>query len=381
LIVLNTVSIRPIDYTLIFLINALPRFVRVFQIFSIISRCVLFDANEWVESSLDRVKTSTGYERTAECPFCGRYGGFYVNVDPAGTGPFVCFKCDERSKSMAKLIAHVEDITLAQARAMMMRATIEFRRKESTVSLLERIKAIRTPDDLSEIDLLDESADTPLPKEFIPIWDGKKWRVPKYLTKRGFKRSTLRRWGIGYCQTGWFAHRVIIPLVCPNGNSFTARDLTGDQIPKYLNPKHADHNRLLFGWEHAPIESDFSLVEGPLDAMKWDQHGLPSMAVGGKVLHAAQLSMLFKRPRSAAATVALDPEAYLEALGLASQLLVHFERVYVARLPIEVDPGASTKVQAHDTYDKSGKHVGNRAARVKAAVERSREKLLIRLKD
>ncbi|MGW8179174.1 MAG: hypothetical protein ACWGQW_10475 [bacterium] len=225
------------------------------------------------------------------------------------------------------------------------------------------------------MDLLGEVSDTDLPREFIPVWDGKRWRVPKYMTQRGFKRSILRKWGVGFCQTGYFAHRVIIPLSCPNGTSFTARDLTGEQEPRYLNPKGADHNQMLFGWDHVPHDSDFELVEGPLDSMKLDQHGLPAMAVGGKVLHAAQLAMLFQRPRNVAVTVMLDPEAHVEAFGMAAQLIVHFDMVYVALLPESVDPGASTRAQAHHAHDHSDKYTGERVNRLSAVMKRARAKL------
>ena len=335
----------------------------------------MFDLAEWVETRLERARTSTGHEWTAECPFCGRYGGFYVNTDPTGRGPWVCFKCDERSTTAIKLVARVEDLTPMEARALVLKSSVEFRRRETTESLAERIRAIRTPDDISSIDLLGTVESRALPEGYIPVWDGKRWRVPVYLTKRGFKRSILRAWSVGYCDTGYFRHRVIIPLSCPGGESFTARDLTGAQEPRYLNPKGADHNRMLFGWNRVPRDSDFVLVEGPLDAMKLDQHGLPSMAVGGKVLHAAQLAMLFTRPRSAAVTVMLDPEAHVEAHSVAAQLIVYYERVYVAQLPEGVDPGASSREQAHKTYGEAVRYTGERLGRVLAAVRKSRSKL------
>lgn len=341
-----------------------------------------FDILEWVDANIERARPSAGDEWTGECPFCGRYGGFYINTDLEKLGPWVCFKCDERSNSAVRLIAHVEDITPHEAKTLLLRSKIEFRRKETTTSLLERIKAIRGVEDLDAIDLLlEDKVEGELPSEFIPVWDGKRWRVPTYMTKRGYKRSVLKAWGVGFCNGGRYARRVVIPLVCPNGHSFTARDLTDEQMPKYLNPKGVDHRRLLFGWDRVPLSADFALVEGPLDAMKNDQHRLWSMAIGGKVLHAEQLNMLFKRPSDAAVTVMLDPEAMKEAFNVAAQLMVHFERVYVAELPEDVDPGDSTKAIAHKANGDASKYAGEREKRVRAAIKNAWTNLQKRFGD
>lgn len=341
-----------------------------------------FDVAEWVDANLTRARPSAGDEWTAECPFCEVFGGFYVNCAEDGKGPWVCFKCGERSRTIVRLVAHVEDLNPAEARAMVMRDAMEFRRKESPVTLLERIRGLRESDDLSDLDLLsdDDGSDTELPREFIPVWDGKRWRVPTYMTKRKFKRATLRAWGVGFCQSGYFHHRVIIPLDCPNGRSFTARALEADVEPRYLNPPGADHAKLLFGWKHSPIHSDFCLAEGPLDAMKLWQHGLPAMAFGGKVLSSHQLGMLFTRPSGASVCVMLDPEAQVEALDVASQLVTHFEYVYVAKLPDGVDPGASTKAIAMRAHAKATRYTGARGARTLLAVENARRKLAERYK-
>ncbi len=335
-----------------------------------------FDYAEWVDAMLEHSRPSAGDEWTAECPFCHVFGSFYVNCSEEKRGPWVCFKCDERSNSIIRLIAHVEDITPAEVRAMMMKANAEFRRRETTETLSERIRAIREPEELGELDFFHEDEVIGSgPPELIPIWDGKAWNVPTYLTRRGYKRETLRLWDVGYCERGYYAHRVIIPIDCPNGRSFTARDLTGEQQPRYLNPKGMDHRRLLYGWKQTSIHSDFILAEGPFDAMKLDQHGFPAMAVGGKVLSGEQLGMLFARPDSASVTVMFDPGATMEAYNVAAQLVTHFKYVYVATLSGEIDPGASTRNQARRAHGKAIRFTGERAPRVLEAVKKSKEKL------
>lgn len=336
----------------------------------------MFDKLEWVDANLEGAKPSAGDEWTAECPFCGRFGGFYVNVNEEGKGPWVCFKCDMASKDISGLVAQVEDISWAEARAFVMKEAIEFRRRETTVSLLDRIKSIRAVADYDGTDLFAAEKEAEgLPKEFIPVWDGKRWRVPLYMTERGFKRSVLRDQGVGFCNGGRYAHRVVIPIDCPNGTSFTARDVTGEGIPKYLNPADVDHSRLLFGWKSAPMGSDFTLVEGPLDTLKNIQNGLPSLGIGGKFLSDYQLALLFTRPSDVSVTVMLDPEAMADAYVIAPQLLLHFDDVYVARLPDGTDPGEAKRALARRVHAKSEAFKGDRMPRLKEIVANSRKKL------
>lgn len=327
-----------------------------------------FDLLEWVDANLDRASPSAGDEWTAECPFCGRFGSFYVNTADDGRGPYICFKCDEKSNSAVRLIAHVEGITPAEAKKMMFTGAIQLRRREATPEdLLARIKAIGERDDGEDFEAFEDSGPG-MPETFQPVWDGAKWRVPKYFRDRGFKRKTLKDWKVGYCTGGFFRNRAIIPIECPNGSSFTARDLTGNQFPKYLNPKGVDHGRLLYGWNQAPLGSDFVLAEGPFDAMKLYQHGIPAMSVGGKFLRSAQVGMLFARPSSASVTIMFDPEALAEAHDAAAVLVTHFFRVRIAKLPDGIDPGDSTKRQARQALYHASLYNGNRSERTAITV-------------
>jgi DNA primase len=145
-----------------------------------------------------------------------------------------------------------------------------------------------------------------------------------------------------------------------------------DVEPRYKNPTGADHRRLLIGWNVARLRGDLCIVEGPLDAVRFDQHGISTLAVGGKVLHSEQMAMLFKLKPSQAVTVCLDPEELMAPLDVANQLAVHFERIYVARLPMGVDPGDSSKKQALEAMASAEPFTGGRAERVRARLEGAR---------
>lgn len=328
---------------------------------------MIFDIETYVQDNLDHVKTSASGELNATCPFCGKDQHFYINAE---TGKFICFKCDERGRNPIGLIAHIEGITYGEAMRIMMKQAVAFkRRKETPESLLERVMALRGAD--AEAD----EVDFDLPSEFRPVFKNGKWRFPAYLKDRRIARATAHQWGIGWCSDGRYAGRIIIPIECPNGRSFTARDTTGEQEPRYLNPTGADHGRLLLGWEHAPVNGDIALVEGPLDAIKMWQHGIPSLAVMGHFLHSEQLGLLFKKPQEATITVMLDPEETTTPYDMASQLTCRFDNVYIARLSDGVDPGDSTKKQALTAYENAAKYDGNRVGALNAVVAASRKKL------
>lgn len=328
------------------------------------SEAEAFDVRTYVEANLSRAQDSSGSEITAVCPFCDKWGGFYVNAD---NGNYVCFKCGAKNKSIVWLVAQVEGISTSDAVAYIFKRTIKLRRKSDIFTLADRIRGIRPSEREGAGDT--DRIDVPLPKQFKPCWDGKSWRLPGYLSERRIKSKTAADWGLGFCRTGDYAGRLIIPIDCPNGTSFTARDMTGDQIPKYMNPTGADHGKLLIGWHVADLSGDLAIVEGPLDAVRFYQHGIPALAVGGKVLHADQMAMLSKLSPTQSVTVCLDPEELVAPYAVAKQLIVHFENVHIAKLPDGMDPGDSTRSAAERAMEDAPRYRGDRVTGLKSKLE------------
>jgi DNA primase len=329
-----------------------------------------FDIIEWCEDNINNVKLNSSKQLVGDCPWCGKSGHFYVDSEE---GHYICFACGDINPSVGKymigLIAHVEGVSKSEARKFIMRNRVEFRRKETPKTLVDKIS--KMADENIEADAVDYS----LPPEFIPVYRNGKWSFPVYLKERGVKKSTAKEWGLGWARKGRYGGRVIIPVSCPNGNSFTARDVTGDQDPKYLNPTGADHGRLLLGWEHHNIKGDVVIVEGPMDAIKLWQHGFPALALMGKVLHVEQMVMLASKPYDTSITIMLDPEESEAPYNVAEQLICRFEDVSIAKLPDGVDPGASTKSQASKAIYEAVPYRGNRMGKISAIIGSSRKKL------
>lgn len=334
-----------------------------------------FDVEEWGESNLKRFTKSAKSEWTAECPSCGKWSTFYINGD---TGAFVCFSCEIRGLDATGLVALVEDLSWAEAKRYIFRSTVKLRRKSEIFTIADRIRGLRPDAERKE----DESEDVcfNVPAGFKPVWNNGSWSYPTYLKDRKIKAETARKWGLGYCRFGDFANRLVIPIECPFGYSFTARAMFPGVLPKYKNPTGADHRRLLIGWNvhsnsSGTINTDICLVEGPLDAIKLDQHGIPALALGGKNLHSEQMSMLFELDPGLVVTVMLDPEELLAPLDLANQLSVHFSRLRIARLPAGIDPGDSTKSVAKAAVMSAEPFSGARGAKAWAKIVMSSRRL------
>jgi DNA primase len=95
-----------------------------------------------------------------------------------------------------------------------------------------------------------------------------------YLRSRGITKEQILMWKIGYCPSGKYGGRVIIPSFNINGdpNYFIARSYVGHQR-KYLNPpasRDIIFNELMIDWDEPVV-----LVEGAFDAIVAGTQAIP----------------------------------------------------------------------------------------------------------
>jgi len=88
----------------------------------------------------------------------------------------------------------------------------------------------------------------------------------RYLQNRGLTREDIIKWKIGYCFSGEYRNRIIIPSFDEDGDCsyFIARSYTGDSY-KYKNPRASKDivfNELYIDWN-----KDLTIVEGVFDAL------------------------------------------------------------------------------------------------------------------
>jgi DNA primase len=125
-----------------------------------------------------------------------------------------------------------------------------------------------------------------------------------YLIKRGLTKAQILKWKIGYCFSGEYRNRIIIPSFDKEGDCsyFIARSYSGDSY-KYKNPrasKDVVFNELYIDWN-----KDIVLVEGVFDALV---AGNAIPILGSTLRQGSELLREIVR-NDASVYVALDPDA------------------------------------------------------------------------
>ena len=176
-----------------------------------------------------------------------------------------------------------------------------------------------------------------LPKEFQLLYNASTTSVvanlvKKYLYERGFTDNDFIKYGIGYCTSGEYGGRVIIPSYSESNslNYFVARSYDGNYF-KYKNPevsKDVIFFENLINW-NTPI----ILCEGVFDAIAIRRNAIPLL---GKSI----TDSLYKKLITSKVTdiyVALDTDARDKALTISEKLLNQGKRVFLVDLP-DKDP-------------------------------------------
>lgn len=324
-----------------------------------------FDVDGYLREHFADVKTS-GKERVSACPVCGRAGKFYASTtEPYG---FLCFSGCVKGAGILDMIAAVEQVSRNEAFRRF--AKLNRPQRKGTIEDLERdLLAARVADvALAKVDV-------PLPKEFFACISPRGHRrVPDYLSKkRGVTDEAITHFGIGFCRRGRYFDRIVIPIACPNGRSFTARDMGGKSEMKYMNPKKedgAEHGRLVLGWPSEPDEwsgREVFVVEGPLDVVRMWQHGFAATCILGKELSLDKMEMLAKLGASGF-VVMLDPEEQVAPTDAAERLSALTDNVWIAKLPDGVDPGDSSFEDVRDAHVSAERFKGRRSRELDAAL-------------
>tara|TARA_R110001599_G_scaffold91441_1_gene240356 strand:+ start:254 stop:1177 length:924 start_codon:yes stop_codon:yes gene_type:complete len=176
-----------------------------------------------------------------------------------------------------------------------------------------------------------------LPKEYQPLYLASSESyvanmVKNYLYERGLSSNDFIKYGIGYCTTGDYGGRVVIPSYSGSNqlNFFVARTYDGSYF-KYKNPE-ASKDIIFFenliNWDQPII-----LCEGVFDAMAIKRNAIPIL---GKSISTS----LYKRIITSKVKdiyIALDTDAKVRALEIGEKFLNQGKRVFLIDLP-DKDP-------------------------------------------
>lgn len=248
------------------------------------------------------------------CPFCNHYKPkLEINLltNNKGENPFACWVCNTKGKTIRSL--------LLQLKISPDTANTILKHVNNSVS--------------KELDI---EVNLRLPKEFKPLYEGSTIefsRVKKYLYSRGLTEEDFIKYEIGYCASGAYANRVVIPSYDSNGilNFFVSRLAGNIQGVPYKNP--AVNKDIIFFESMINWKAPIVLCEGVFDAMAIKRNVIPIL---GKVV-SKKLYERLAHNETKDVYIALDKDALKGALSIADKLLALGKRVFLVDLQ-EKDP-------------------------------------------
>ena len=168
--------------------------------------------------------TDKGNELLFTCPACNHHKRkFSVNLDK---NAYKCWVCDYRGRNIRRIVRRFGSYTQLQ--------------KWDQVT--NRTDLERFADLFMEQEHRESPQKLELPEEFVSLCTN---NIPatgmyalRYLQKRGITETDILRWKIGFCFSGEYRNRIIIPSFDRDGDIsyFIARSYSGDSY-KYKNPR------------------------------------------------------------------------------------------------------------------------------------------------
>jgi DNA primase len=264
-------------------------------------------ATNILESILGRFRNQ-GSEKLFFCPECGHHKRkLSINLD---RGAFKCWVCNYRGKSIRRLV-----------------------RKHGTYNNLKDWDEIYGRPNIANFDFLfaekeeEVKVDVQMPEFFRSLLRKDLKFVDKepfnYLANRGLTKEDIIKWKIGYCNSGEYKNRIVIPSFDDDGelNYFIARSYRGDYF-KYKNPKATKDvifNELFIDWD-----KDLTIVEGVFDAINAGN----AVPILGSTLHSGS-NLLRKIVRNdTPCYIALDPDAAEKERRIIETLLRYDVELY-----------------------------------------------------
>jgi len=238
-------------------------------------------------------------EQAHFCPFCHHHKKkLQVNIK---TQYWHCWVCDAKGRKIQRLLKRLH---------------VDSRRLKKLFEIYGDDYIVYSKD------TEEENVELRLPSEFkslLKVPTGKVKPVYKkalkYVEERGITKEDITRYNIGYCDTGMYSNRIIIPSYDLDNrlNYFIARSIHSEEKFKYKNPP-VSKNVIMFenqiNWNE-PI----TLVEGVFDAMAVKRNSIPIL---GKFIPTKLNEAIFKNGVKSI-NILLDEDAQQQALHYTMQ--------------------------------------------------------------
>lgn len=244
------------------------------------------------------------------CPFCNhKKPKLEINLqsNEKGENPWECWVCQTRGRTIKSLLYQLKVP------------------KNQAVGILKYVKKGDSNYKVNE-ELLT------LPKEFKLLSEASATsiignKIKKYLHSRGISDLDILKYSIGYCTSGPYSGRIIIPSYDNNNklNYFIARTYENN-FRKYKNPSSSKD--IIFFENTINWNQPVILVEGVFDAFAVRRNVIPIL---GKNMSKNLMKKLASSPLKDV-YIALDKDAYKEAISHCMKLIELGKNVYLVKL-------------------------------------------------
>lgn len=269
----------------------------------------------YIEGILGKSSKKARDNYAFHCPFCNHRKPkleINFNSNEKGENPWECWVCRTRGRTIKSLLFQLK-IPKEQAQEI-----LKFVKKGSQ-------------------NYSDEFTSVTLPKEFKPLCTSSTQsiianKIKSYLYSRGLTDLDFIKYNIGYCTSGLYSGRIIIPSYDSNNklNYFVARTYE-NSFQKYKNPSYS--RDIIFFENMINWNQPVILVEGVFDAFAVKRNVIPIL---GKNLSKSLLKKLITSSLTDV-YIALDNDAKQDALQHSTKLLELGKNVYLVDIE-EKDP-------------------------------------------
>jgi|TARA_R110000851_G_scaffold188112_1_gene338071 DNA primase len=289
-------------------------------------------ANEFILDILDEIlgerqKSNEGKQQVSyDCPVCSEdikglnkgdgKGNFEVNYR---LGVYKCWACSETHGTHGSL-------------RKLMNIYATKRIKDRYFSLVDG-----SDFEYSEANVVNEKIG--LPKEYLSLnnitkEDYQTIKVMRYLKSRAITKEIISQNRIGFCQSGKYSGRVIIPSYDKYGelNYFISRSYVNHRM-KYLNPITSKED-IIFNEDKIDWNKNLFLVEGVFDSL-FIPNSIPML---GKVMSDKLWEVIYKK-LTKKLFIVLDSDAWNDAIKLYKKLDGGKlkEKVFLTKVPDNTD--------------------------------------------
>lgn len=247
-----------------------------------------------------------GQEAVFFCPFCHHYKPkLSVNLE---SGSWQCWVCPNAGKKVTSLLKKINRTDKIEEARKITNDTYRYVKSEKNTN------------------------DVMLPVEFRSLVEVTKSpeykQAIRYAKERSITSYDIFKYNLGYCETGHYRGRIIIPSYSESGmlNFFIGRSYYKDSKMPYLSP---DVSKDIIGFDaYINWAEPIILTEGPMDAIAIRRNAIPLF--GKRISNALKVKIVQKKVKNL--YVVLDRDAIMDSLDYCEEFLGYDMKVYLVEM-------------------------------------------------